>query len=230
MTDVREPSDADLPDDDSLLDDLTEVDAEAGPYGDEVVAETAARERRAGRVRGGDGTGTTGSGMRPTRRGWVAMGAAAGVIAVLGVVGATSLRSSGTAASSPASNSLSAGSPSGSAGSPSIHIEMSGRAYTIATLATAAQALLDAPGPALGQPAVESPSIGPIGTPVGMRSCLDTLGESDAERVAADIALVDGQPAAVIVVVDEGLKQVYVVGRACTKGDPAIISGPLPMN
>lgn len=218
MTDAREPSDADLQADDSLLDDLTEVDAEAAPFGDEVAATRADSTR---------------PGLRPTRRGWVAMGAAAGVIAVIGAVGAISLRTTGTSSTpgAPAAGSaVASGMPSGSGGLPTLHIEMSGRAYTAATLATAAQSLLDSPGPALGIPAVESPSIGPIGTPIGMRSCLDTLGEGDAERVAADIALLDGQPAAVIVVVDAGIKQVYAVGRACTKGDPAIITGPLPMN
>ncbi len=214
MTDVRQPSDAGQPDD-SLLDDLTDVDAEATPYGDDVVAARADRAR---------------SGLRPTRRGWIAMGAAAGVIAVIGAVGAMSLRSSTTPAGPVAGSATSSGIPSGSVGLPALHIEMSGRGYSAATLATAAQTLLDAPGPALGLPAVESPSIGPIGTAVGMRSCLETLGEADADQVAADIALLDGQPVAVIVVVDGGMKQVYAVGRACTKGDPAIITGPLPMN
>lgn len=208
-------SDDSLPDD-SLLDDLADVDAESSPYGDEETAARATRHGNAAR-------------LRPTGRGWAVLGAAGGVIAVLGVVGAMSLRgpnapvaAGGTTSASPAAVSTSA--------APSLHIEMSGRAYTAANLATLAQTLLDAPGPHIGIPTVESPSIGPIGTPIGLRECLGTLGESDAPQVAADIATFDGQPAAVIVVVESGIKQVYAVGRTCTKGDPAIIMGPLPMS
>jgi len=36
-------------------------------------------------------------------------------------------------------------------------------------------------------------------------------------------------PAAIVVVIDGGLKQVYAVERTCTKGNPHTLAGPFPM-
>ena len=56
------------------------------------------------------------------------------------------------------------------------HIQLSTTDYTAATLAAQARALLDDPATPLADLAAESPSLGPIATPVGLASCLDALG------------------------------------------------------
>ncbi len=110
-----------------------------------------------------------------------------------------------------------------------VHIELSTRAYNRANLARQAQDVVDSPGPELAYPAVEAPAVGPIGTPVGLAECVATLGEADADAVYADLATFDGAAAVVVVTVSAGLKRAFAVERSCTKGNPGLLYGPVPM-
>jgi hypothetical protein len=110
-----------------------------------------------------------------------------------------------------------------------LHIERSTRGYTSATLTGLSSDMLEHPGPEVTFPATEAPNIGPIATATGMATCLRTLGEDDADNVYVDVATYEGQPAAVIVAVSGRLKEIYVVERSCTQGDPHILTGPVPL-
>jgi len=206
-------------------------------------------------VRMGSPSGSrSGSGMRGRvidhRRRLTVLGGVAASVAALGLVGAllnnqgatsptaSSARaesvvgaakdSSGLSATVDSAASANVPMAANSTGQP-MHIELSTRTYTKATLARLAQDMLDAPGRQLGQPAVEAPSVGPIGTLIGLSDCVTTLGEGDADAVFADLATFEDAPAVVIVVVDAGLKQVYAVNRSCSKGDPGLLFGPVDM-
>lgn len=109
-----------------------------------------------------------------------------------------------------------------------LHVEASSRAYLRANLATLGQDVLEAPGTAYPF-APDSPDAPPVTTSTGLNGCLFALGELDADRIAVDLASYEGQPAAIVVVIDGGLKQVYAVERTCTKGNPHILAGPFPM-
>ena len=185
------------------------------------------------------------------RRRLTVLGGAAASVAALGLVGALlSHQSSGSATSTAraesvagaAKNASGAAPAAADAGAPApqaptlknangvlMHIELSTRSYTKATLARLAQDMLDLPGPELGQPAVESPAVGPIGTQTGLTDCITTLGEGDSDAVYADLATFEGTSAVMIVVVDNGLKQAYAVSRSCSKGDPGLLYGPVDM-
>lgn len=206
-------------------------------------------------VRTGSPSGSrSGAGMRGRvvdhRRRLTVLGGVAASVAALGLVGAllnnqgatsptaSSARAESVVGAAKDSSSLSAPADSATrANAPTavnangqpMHIELSTRTYTKATLARLAQDMLDAPGRQLGQPAVEAPSVGPIGTLIGLTDCVTTLGESDADAVFADLATFEGAPAVVIVVVDAGLKQAYAVSRSCSKGDPGLLFGPVDM-
>ena len=106
-------------------------------------------------------------------------------------------------------------------------VTMSGRTYTVGGLATEVDR---------GEPAAptapltaESPGIGPIGTELGVRSCLVALGLPRDAAARVDLAVVDSTPAAVLVVTSEGGRTAYAVGRNCTLGDPALIAGPIQL-
>jgi hypothetical protein len=183
------------------------------------------------------------------RRRLTILGGAAASVAALGLVGALlnhqatggatsgvraeslagAAKTAGGAAPAAADSQLAATPNLRNASGQAMHIELSTRTYSKATLARQAQDMLDAPGAELGQPAVESPAVGPIGTLVGLTDCVTTLGEDNAEAVYADLATFDGSPAVVIVVVNTGLKQAFAVSRNCSKGDPGLIFGPVDM-
>ena len=206
-------------------------------------------------VRTGSRSGSrSGAGMRGRvvdhRRRLTVLGGVAASVAALGLVGAllnnqgatsptaSSARAESVVGAAKDSSSLSAPADSATranaatavnANGQPMHIELSTRTYTKATLARLAQDMLDAPGRQLGQPAVEAPSVGPIGTLIGLTDCVTTLGESDADAVFADLATFEGAPAVVIVVVDAELKHAYAVSRSCSKGDPGLLFGPVDM-
>ncbi len=162
---------------------------------------------------------------------WLAIGAAAASVAAI-AIGGTIIQDrredAAVAVTGNAVVSQSAGAPETRSGQ-QVHIQLSTRAYTSGDLVEQAQDLLDRPGPTIGANAPETPTVGPIGTRTGLRTCVEMLGEGAAERVVADIATFDGQPVAVIVTVKGATKQVYVVQRSCTKGDPAIVTGPVAL-
>ncbi|MEO6021234.1 MAG: hypothetical protein ABIP45_13390 [Knoellia sp.] len=108
-----------------------------------------------------------------------------------------------------------------------VDVRHTGRGYTAAGLSTQAQAMEH--GVTTTPLTAESPGIGPIGTEIGVRSCLTAL---DLPRDAAadvDLASLDGTPAAVIVVTLGGARTAYAVGRDCTTGHPALLAGPVTL-
>lgn len=108
-----------------------------------------------------------------------------------------------------------------------ILVTMSGRSYTTDGLAD------QVPGRSTGSPVApltaESPGIGPIGTEIGVRSCLEGLGVPRATAAEVDLGFVDGEPAAVVVVTAGGERTAYAVRRECSVGNPAIIAGPVAL-
>lgn len=108
-----------------------------------------------------------------------------------------------------------------------IVVRHSGRAYTATQLATQLDISPSAP-PAIPLTA-ESPGIGPIGTEIGVRSCLGALGLPRDSAADVDLASLDGTPAAVLVVTLEGERTAYAVGRDCTTGHPSLLAGPLTL-
>lgn len=112
------------------------------------------------------------------------------------------------------------------------HIQTSSTNYTAATFAAQARSLVNQPGPALSPGSPEAPSLGPIATPLGLGGCLSALGVADPSAigaVSADLALYDGQPAAVLVVTTGGTSTGYVVQRSCSANTPAIIVPATPI-
>ena len=113
------------------------------------------------------------------------------------------------------------------AGSGEVRIVMSGRAYTASSLPDGVQLLLRGTDEELRPLAAESPAIGPIGTPLGARTCATALGVPADAGLLVDVATVDGRPAAVLVV-DAGAGHVaYAVDRSCTTGTAGLTSGPV---
>ena len=108
------------------------------------------------------------------------------------------------------------------------HIQLSTTDYTATTLAAQARALLDDPAIPLADLAAESPSLGPIATPVGLASCLEALG-AGAGAVTADLGTFEGRPAAIIVVTGAGTSTAYAVERSCSPGNVTTLAGPTPV-
>lgn len=194
---------------------------EALGLGDVVTLdEVAVRRRGAGRPR------------------WLVLGSAAAGVAAIAVAG--TLLFQGTRQPSLASVQSRSGvaAPDSTPGSAAdtltgkATIVFTGTAYTSATLARLAEDLVaDQTTPAAAVPSAPTGTATalPIASPAGLAACLATLGEDDADRVAADVATFNGAPAVVIVSVKDGLKQVYAVDPGCNHGDPMILLGPLPM-
>lgn len=116
------------------------------------------------------------------------------------------------------------------AGSGEVLVVTSGRSYTAADLAPAARELVTGNAPELRDLAAESPGIGPIGTPLGARSCADALGIPATAGLLVDLAEVDGRPAAVIVATVETGRTAWVVGRDCPTGTTGPVSGPVALD
>lgn len=138
------------------------------------------------------------------------------------------------------------GDRSGAANGASLHIQMSGTAYTRGNLLIEARARHRSISAPLAPNAAQSPGIGPVGTPTGLTSCLHALGQKPVNEpgaVWADLASFDGQPAAVIVVRTAGSPSpgtsdpggsagsgtVWAVGRDCRPGHPFVLAGPTPL-
>lgn len=106
-------------------------------------------------------------------------------------------------------------------------VRLSARTYTSTGLATQLQGA--EVGPQTGPLTAESPAIGPIGSELGVRSCLEALGLPRETGADVDLALVDGAPAAVLLVTLGGERTAYAVGRDCTTGNPSLLAGPVPV-
>ncbi|HET8988854.1 MAG TPA: hypothetical protein VFN43_10115 [Humibacillus sp.] len=108
------------------------------------------------------------------------------------------------------------------------HIQLSTTDYDASTLGAKARALLDHPATPLHDLAAESPSLGPIATPVGLASCLDAMAVGPGD-VTVDLATFDGAPAAIIVVTQAGTSTAYAVGRSCSPGNVTALAGATPV-
>jgi hypothetical protein len=119
----------------------------------------------------------------------------------------------------------------GASGGSGVHIQLGNTAYTAATLGPQARDLLDHPGAPLRPGAAEAPAIGPIGTEVGLASCLEGLGVGSPapSAVSADLATFEGRPAAVVVVTRDGASSVWVVERSCSAQAPGVLHPETPV-
>lgn len=133
----------------------------------------------------------------------------------------------GDAEKAPQSGGDSADTDGGSALAGQVVVTMSGRSYTAAGLA--AEVGSATPATPTTPLTAESPGIGPIGTEIGVRSCLVALGLPRDSAARVDLALVDGAPAAVLVVTAGRGRTAYAVGRDCTLGNPAVLAGPVDL-
>jgi len=115
-----------------------------------------------------------------------------------------------------------------------LHIQLSTTAYDAGNLGAQARRLLDSPGQPIRDLAAEAPGIGPIGTPIGLASCLEAIGALDAsspspDAVSADLAAFDGRPAVVVVVTRAGASTAWAVERTCTTGAPGVLKDATPV-
>lgn len=123
-----------------------------------------------------------------------------------------------------------AGSPSvPEAGSAAVLVVATGRSYTVAGLGGEVLPVTGRPPTALRELAAEAPSLGPIATSIGARTCATALGVSPTAGVLVDVADVDGRPAAVLVVTDDNGRSAWAVERSCTTGAPGLLAGPVPV-
>ena len=108
-----------------------------------------------------------------------------------------------------------------------VSIHHTARAYTSGAFDTQAAALLASPGDQAAPYGAEAPSIGPIGTEIGLRSCLSALTTDAYTTATADLGTFDGQPAAVVVLTTGAGHTAYAVQRSCSTGHPALLMGPV---
>lgn len=113
----------------------------------------------------------------------------------------------------------------GSAVKGPVIVRHSGRDYASASLASDLTAATT--GPTTRPLTAESPGIGPIGTEIGVRSCLEALGLPPESGADVDLASLDGTPAAMVIVALDGGRTAYAVGRDCTTGNPHVLAGPI---
>ncbi|MGL5849930.1 MAG: hypothetical protein ACRCZD_04015 [Phycicoccus sp.] len=185
----------------------------------------------------------------PSRRPrWQVLGAAAAVLAVIGLGGLVVSTMPGGIEASMGMSEDSAGStgrggqlvpPSeagerADAGVADVQVVTTGTAYSTVDLADQARVVagLSAERPA-ARPvpgSVEGGASGAVATPDGALTCAQALGPETWVTVVVDIATVDGRPAAVLVLTDgTGRTVAYAVARSCTTGAPAVVRGPLPL-
>jgi hypothetical protein len=116
------------------------------------------------------------------------------------------------------------------AGSSQVVVVLTERAYSSSDLAAEARRTADAPPQPLRDLAAEAPSLGPVATPIGARSCADALGISPTAGLLVDLAVVDDRPAAVIIATDDTGRSAWAVARSCTTGTTGLISGPVGLD
>lgn len=119
----------------------------------------------------------------------------------------------------------------GGASTPSlVQIGQSGTRYTQADFVTQARTLRGTtPGPIRPQTA-ELSGVGPAGTPVGLRDCLNAIGADGAQVVRADVAFYEGRPAVIIVATTNGISMAYAVGRQCSHTNAAVLRAATPLS
>lgn len=195
--------------------------------GEPPVADMAGPRGEVGReVGGGVGGSVTPLESRRRPRPWVAVAAVAAAAAVV-AVGASALHV--TQRPSPAAVVAGVTPTSTSPSAPADpHIQLSTTDYRASTFGAQARALIDHPATPLTDLAAESPSLGPIATPVGLASCLDALATGPGV-VSLDLATFEGRPAAIIVVTRDGTSTAYAVERSCAPDNVTALAGATPV-
>jgi hypothetical protein len=174
------------------------------------------------------------------------LGVAAAVVGVLGLGGflvrsvpgdvVASFSAAGGSADSGAAEDSAAGSKGRAAlvapqaGSGDVVVVMSGVDHASARLDVTARELDDGTLDPIADLGAESPSLGPIATPVGARSCATALGIPADAGLLVDVSEVDGVSAAVLVVHSGGGRAAWAVDRSCTTGNTGLIRGPVPLD
>lgn len=244
-----------LPDPGPMPDDLVarisaalEAEAQRGDGIDELWAMRGGDSTASG-ADGPGGDPAAGSGQVVPLRRRVRMrhlGVAAAVVGVLGLGGylvqelpggGVASMSSFGAADSGAGADSSAGSRAQSApevapaaGSGEVVVVMSGVDHESSRLEVTARQLDDGTLDPIADLSAESPSLGPIATPVGARTCADALGIPSDAGILVDLSEVDGVSAAVLVVHADTGRSAWAVDRSCTTGNTGLIRGPVPLD
>lgn len=110
-----------------------------------------------------------------------------------------------------------------------VSIHHTATAYSSATFDEQARALLSSGAEVVPPLSAESPTIGPIATEVGLRSCLGALTGEPFSAATADLGSFDGKPAAVVVLTTRAGHTAYAVQRSCSTGHPALLAGPVTL-
>jgi hypothetical protein len=111
-----------------------------------------------------------------------------------------------------------------------VTVYRSNTAYTARGFTAQVQAFIDHPGSPLAPLAAESPSTGPVGTPMGLQPCLDALHLEPASRVMADLGTYDGTQAVVLVVSTDTGQTAFALRRSCTAGNTSPLVGPVTLH
>lgn len=203
-------------------------EARAGMYRAAVAPLAAAQASR------GDGIlrGQTRQERRRTALPWLAAAAAAGVLVVTGT---NLLHDRGSAIAAAFGGGSSAGSAAiSSSSSPSgqhvvsspagVTVVRTGARYTVAGLAGQAAPLASHPATSATPPSAPSPSVGPLGTPLGARDCAVRHGVDPADPLVVDLATIDGTPGIVVVDRHAADRTAYAFTMAC-----GALAGPVPL-
>lgn len=112
------------------------------------------------------------------------------------------------------------------------HTQVSGTTYTKDNLLATTLETLATPRQALAPLAAESPAIGPMGTQLGQDDCVSGALADLTSVEFVDLALYEGQPAAVVVGTADDQRFVAVVRRYClgTNADVLHPATPLPQS
>jgi hypothetical protein len=115
------------------------------------------------------------------------------------------------------------------AGSGEVVVVMSGADHAADRLDVTAGQLDDGTLDPIADLTAESPSLGPIATPIGARACATALGIPADAGILVDVSEVDGASAAVLVVHSAAGRTAWAVDRSCTTGNTGLIRGPVPL-
>jgi hypothetical protein len=109
-----------------------------------------------------------------------------------------------------------------------VQISVSGTRYTQADFVTQARKLRLAPFQPMS--AAASSGVGATSTAAGLMQCLKAIGATTAQKVRADVAFYQGQPAMIIVATTNGTPFAYAVGRECSQTNAAVLRPATPLS
>jgi hypothetical protein len=108
-----------------------------------------------------------------------------------------------------------------------IQVRLSGTRYTKTDFVTQAGALHSAAAPQARLAAASS--LGPVGTTVWLRECMNAIGAAGTQVIRADVAFYEGHPAVIIVASAGGRPVAFVVAPQCSHADPAVLRQQTPL-